>query len=541
MRVPSTVSEHQNNPSLKPNISISVSPITTAASHLGLCSYEPTSVLDLGSPVSSSDLKHPRPAARSDITSTPPPSYHGWDDDDGGGGQQQLHALDWDSIMKDLDFHDDVSATAPLDSNHFTNTSELGALSEIYGSAGQLCFPHVPYTNYGYFDHGGDHLGNNWALGFDFLEEFEQAAECVDSGELQLAQVILARLNHRLRSPVGKPLDRAGFFFKEVLQSLVSGSNRTPSAARLSTWSDVVYTIQAHKAFSGISPISMFSHFTANQAILETLADGSPLIHIVDFDVGLGGQYSSLMCEVAQAARASHPPAIRVSAIVSEGYAVESCRLIRENLAQFALELGLRFNIDFLLSFKAIEFVHGEDLAVLLSAGAFHRLGSAAHVARFLGDLRRLSPKVVFYVDSEPWWGVCSRGLDGSGSFRRSFMGSLEHYSTVFDSLDAAAGYGSGVDVDWMRKIETYIMQPRIASAVEAAASVPKRAVVPPCKEVLHAAGMRPVQLSHFAGYLAECLLGKVEVRGFHVAKRQSELVLYWHDRVLVATSAWRF
>ncbi|KAK4791569.1 hypothetical protein SAY86_031982 [Trapa natans] len=530
MRVSFVASEHQNNPSLKPNISISVSPITAVPSHPGLCSYQPTS---------SSDLKPPPTAAPSDITSTTLPSH--WDDDD--GGQQQaaaaaaLHALDWDSVMKDLNFHDDISAAAPLDSNYLISSTEFGApLSEIYDTVGHQGSPHIHVPDA--WISGGDQFGNDWVLGFDFLEELVQAAECVDSGQQQLANVILKRLNHRLPSPVGKPLHRAGFFFKEALQSLISVSNRTPSPDRHSSWSDVVYTIQAHKAFSGISPISMFSHFTASQALLETLADGSQLVHIVDFDVGLGGQYASLMHEVA---RGSQPPTIRVSAIVSEGYGVETCRLVRENLAQFALELGLCFSIDFVLALKAVEFVHGESLTVFLHSGAFHRLGSVAHVARFLGDLRRLSPKMIIYVDSEPWWGLCSRGLGGSGSFRMSFMGSIEHYSTVFDSLDAAAGYSDGVDADWLRKIETYIIQPRIASAVEAAVSVAKRAVVPPGIEVLQAARMKPVQLSHFAGYLAECLLGKMQVRGFHVAKRQSELVLYWHDRALLAISAWRF
>ncbi|OWM66361.1 scarecrow-like protein 15 [Punica granatum] len=549
MRVPVTTSQQQqNNDSLKPNISVPAAAAIPAGNnhHLSLCSYEPTSVLDLRSPVSSSDLKPP--PASSDLTSTTlPQPHHGWGD--GDGHHHALQSLDWDSIMKDLDLHDDVSAPAPLnppESTHFvSNSSDFAALSDVYGSCHQS-LAHVPTSNYGSLELGGE-VCNNWGFAFDFLEELIQVADCVDSGELQPAQVILARLNHRLRSPAGKPLHRAGFFFKEALQSLlVSGSNCSPP--QLSTWPDIVQTIKAYKAFSGISPISMFSHFTANQALLETL-DDSPLVHIVDFDIGLGGQYASLMREVAERARGSHAPALRVTAVVAEEYAVET-RLIRENLAQFAHDLNLRFSIDFvlnrafdMLSFRAVKFVDGESLAVHLSPGTIFRLGSAGHVARFLGDLRRLSPKVVVFGDSEPWWGLCGSTGGGSGSFRRSFVSCLEHYSTVFESLDAAAGCGGAGSGggDWPRKIETYLMQPRINSAVEAAASASKRGAVPPGREVFQAAGMRAVQLSQFADYQAECLLGKVQVRGFHVAKRQAELVLCWHDRALVATSAWRF
>lgn len=545
MRVPVTTSQQQSSQSSKPNITI---PAAANSRHLGLCSYEPTSVLDLRSPASSSDLKPP--PASTDITSTVPPPHHGWDDYD--GHHAALQALDWDSIMKDLDLHDDVNARAPLnppESADFVNPSDLAALSDVYGSCHQS-FAHVPSSNYGGFDAAGE-VCNDWDLGLDFLGELTQVADCVDSGELQLAQLILARLNHRLRSPVGKPLHRAGYFFKEALQSLLSCSNRDPPPARLSTWPDIVQIIKAYKAFSGISPISMFSHFTANQALIETL-DGSPLVHVVDFDIGLGGQYASLMREVAERARGNHAPAVTVTAIVAEEYAVET-RLIRENLIQFAQELNLRFSIDFvlyrafdMLSFKAIKFVDGESLAIHVSPGAFHRLGSSGNVTRFLSNMRRLSPKVVLYVDSEPWWVLCGGGGGGGGGpgpFRRRFVGCLEHYSTIFESLDAAAGCGGGGSGggDWLRKIEAYLMQPRIISAVESAAAGAKWGAVPPGREVFQAAGMRAVQLSKFADYQAEWLLGKVQVRGFYVAKRHAELVLFWHDRPLIATSAWRF
>ncbi|KAG8362661.1 hypothetical protein BUALT_BualtUnG0053300 [Buddleja alternifolia] len=39
--------------------------------------------------------------------------------------------------------------------------------------------------------------------------------------------------------------------------------------------------------------------------------------------------------------------------------------------------------------------------------------------------------------------------------------------------------------------------------------------------------------------FQAECVLRRVQVRGFHVVKRQAEMLLCWHDRPLVATSAW--
>ncbi|EXB80596.1 hypothetical protein L484_009050 [Morus notabilis] len=525
---------------------------TTAANIIGfhspthipnLC-YEPTSVLDLRrspSPVGG------KPAQPNDSLE--------W--------EEQFHYLDWDSLMRELGLHDD---SAPAFKTATTNTTNSFAHQlnpncdpHIIPHFSELISHHQPFDptqlvhhhhhnlnfseinlgdhNLNLFDttsSGEFHNRGNINVGFDFVEDLIRVADCFDSDNSQLAQAILDRLNQRLRSntsPVGKPvgraLQRAALYFKDALQSLLSGSNRT---ARLSSWSEIVQTIRAYKAFSGISPIPMFSHFTTNQALLEAL-NGSAFIHVVDFDIGLGGQYASLMKELAEKSESLRlsPPVVRITAIVPEEYAVES-RLIRENLSQFAQDLKIRFQIEFVLfrtfevlSFKAIKFMEGEKTAVLLSTAALRRLS----VAGFLTDVRRISPAVVVLVDAEG----LGEEVGATTSFRRSFVCGLEFYSMVMESLDAAMVGG-----DWVRKIETFVLRPRMAAAVEAAAG----RKTAPFREMFHGAGMRPVLLSQFADFQAECLLGKVQVRGFHVAKRQAELVLCWHDRALVATSVWR-
>lgn len=65
-----------------------------------------------------------------------------------------------------------------------------------------------------------------------------------------------------------------------------------------------------------------------------------------------------------------------------EEYAVES-RLIRENLNQFAHDLGIRVQVDFVplrtfetVLFGAVRFVDGEKTATLLTPVIFCRLSS---------------------------------------------------------------------------------------------------------------------------------------------------------------------
>nr|ABU45198.1 unknown [Petunia integrifolia subsp. inflata] len=475
-----------------------------------------------------------------------------------GGGEDPLqlgdHVLsnfeDWDSLMRELGLQEDSASLAKSNPQltltqtesltQFHTLSEYSADSAQFGSS-EFSFsenyPHqFPAVNQGNYINALDLAtgdNNNWNLGFDYVDELIRFAECFETNAFQLAHVILARLNQRLRSASGKPLQRAAFYFKEALQAQLAGSTRQ---TRPSSSSDVIQTIKSYKIFSNISPIPMFSSFTANQAVLEAV-DGSMLVHVIDFDIGLGGHWASFMKELADKAesRKAVTPVFRITALVPEEYAVES-RLIRENLTQFARELNIGFEIDFvlirtfeLLSFKSIKFMDGEKTAVLLSPAIFRRVGSG-----FVSDLRRVNPNVVVHVDSEGLMGY------GTVSFRQTVIDGLEFYSTLLESLEAANIGGGNNCGDWMRKIESFVLFPKIVELVAAIGRRNGGGGGGSWKEAVVAAGFRPVGLSQFADFQADCLLGRVQVRGFHVAKRQAEMLLCWHDRALVATSAWR-
>ncbi|XP_016444420.1 scarecrow-like protein 15 [Nicotiana tabacum] len=510
-----------------------------AANGPNLC-YEPKSVLEL--------RRSPSPIVEKQVITNPDFSaLCGGDDPLQLGDHVLSNFEDWDSLMRELGLQDDSASLSK--SNHpqlsltqsesltqFHNLSEFSADSTQFPTSDFSFSENFPQqfqsVNQGNYinalDLSGDIHQNNWNVGFDYVDELIRFAECFETNAFQLAHVILARLNQRLRSAAGKPLQRAAFYFKEALQAQLAGSTRQ---TRPASSSDVIQTIKSYKIFSNISPIPMFSSFTANQAVLEAV-DGSMLVHVIDFDIGLGGHWASFMKELADKAecRKANAPVLRITALVPEEYAVES-RLIRENLTQFARELNIGFEIDFvlirtfeLLSFKAIKFMDGEKTAVLLSPAIFRRIGSG-----FVNNLRRISPNMVVHVDSEGLMGY------GTASFRQTVIDGLEFYSTLLESLEAA-NIGGGNCGDWMRKIENFVLFPKI---VEMVAAVGRRGGGS-WKDAMVAAGFRPVGLSQFADFQADCLLGRVQVRGFHVAKRQAEMLLCWHDRALVATSAWR-
>uniref|UniRef100_A0A803L814 Scarecrow-like protein 15 n=1 Tax=Chenopodium quinoa TaxID=63459 RepID=A0A803L814_CHEQI len=431
--------------------------------------YEPTSVLDLQRSPSS-----PAGATKT-VTSTPPPQPPSSDTTKNNNNVDLDNLEGWDSILSELGLTDDSNSNNP----------KL-LLSQISPS------------------------------------------QAFESNASQQVHLILARLNQRLRSPVGKPLQRAAFYFKEALQHLTTTTNNnssSPRPPRLSSY-EVVQTIRARKAFSGISPVSLFSTFAANQAILEAVVDGtSPFIHIIDFDIGFGGHWASFMRELVdkatdQTTKMSTSIILRITAIVPEEFGIES-KLVKENLMQFARDLNLNFHIDFvliptfeILSFKSMKIMEGEKLAVHLSPAVFNRFSnnSRSGISKFLGDLRGISPSCVVVVDKEV-------GIDaGTASFGPTFLAGIEFYTGMIESIEVAAasgfaGGGFSVGGDCLRRIET---------------------------EAFVAAGMRAVGFSQFADFQAECLLRRAQVAGFHVAKRHGEMMLFWHDRPLIATSAWR-
>ncbi|CAA2985437.1 scarecrow 15 [Olea europaea subsp. europaea] len=538
-----TVSSKPSNCTVNTTPNTNLQDVTTPTSS----PYEPKSVLEIqGSPSPVADKK---PASDTDNSIVLDDPF-----------QLEDHVLshqfdDLDSFMREFGLNDDSSPVSKpiyqhsingepqtltqypslqefppislFDSTQFV-PSDFGLFSDIstYNTASLSHNTNIVNT----FDVSTDiqsFNNNDWNVGFNYVNDLIRLAECFDTNSLQIGQTILARLNQTLRSPIGKPPQRAAFYFKEALQSLFTGLTQTTHPA---STSEIIQTIKAQKTFSSISPIPMFSSFTANQALLEA-TDGCTHVQVIDFDIGLGGQWASFMKELASKAdsRKMTPPVLRITAIVPEDYATES-RLITENLTQFARELNIKFDIDFVsirsfgyLSFRAIKFMDGEKIAVLLSPAIFQQIGTG-----FLNDLRHVPPHVVVHVHSEGQMGF------GTSSYRQTVIGGLEFYTGLLESLETANVNDDGSD--WMRRIETFVFFPKILKAMEAAGHQG-----PPWREALVAVGLRQVGPSHFSYLQAECLLRRMQVRGFHVAKHQEEMLLYWHDRLLFATSAWKY
>ncbi|XP_039119544.1 scarecrow-like protein 15 [Dioscorea cayenensis subsp. rotundata] len=301
---------------------------------------------------------------------------------------------------------------------------------------------------------------------------------------------------------------------------------------------DLVRRISAHKSLSDLSPIPQFTSFTANQTLLESLVSTSSSIHLIDFDLSLGGQWSSFAQEIAARSRSSRspPPSLRLTAILSDDSPDSS--LAADNLRDFARSLGLRFSIDLVrvaslgtFALSSVRLSTADSTGVVLSPAIFRAIGpdpaSSADLLRFI---RRTSPRSVVFVDTEP----CSSSPSSPPSFKRAMASGIEFYSSVLDSLDSAA-LATGLGDDHVRRIERFLIRPRVTSWVQACGAHPT-----PWRETLASAGFSPAPFSEFTESQAEWLLRRAPVDGFHVARRDGAMVLSWKGRDLASTSAWR-
>ncbi|KZV47340.1 scarecrow-like protein 22-like [Dorcoceras hygrometricum] len=360
------------------------------------------------------------------------------------------------------------------------------------------------------------------------IDQLYKAAELVQTGNPVLAQEILARLNHQF-SPIDKPFHRAAFYCKEALQLLLQTNNNLDLCPATSSPFSLIFKIGAYKAFSEISPLVQFAHFTCNQALLEAF-DGFHRIHIVDFDIGYGGQWASLIQELAL--RNEGTPSLKITVLASASTHDQiELGLTRENLVQFASEVNLAFEFE-VMSIESLNsgswsqcwhMSDGEVVAVNLPVGSL--VNYQVSVPLVLHFVKQLSPRIVVSVD---------RGCDRTDlSFANHMIHALQSYSNLLESLDAV-----NMNADAMQKIERFLIHPGIEKVVMGRFRYPEK--TQHWRTMFLSSGLSPVAFSNFTESQAECLLKKTPVRGFLIEKRQSSLVLCWQRKELISASAWR-
>ncbi|KAL6337778.1 hypothetical protein AAG906_037372 [Vitis piasezkii] len=161
--------------------------------------------------------------------------------------------------------------------------------------------------------------------------------EAVEKGEAELAVVLMNRIQEKV-SPAGEVVERLSYY---LFQPTDKQTNylRQESAKNFNV---------AFKAFYQIFPYGRFAHFAANSAVLEAMPHDAETIHIVDFDMGEGLQWSSMIDAIGQ----HHQKTVRLTSIKrrEEGYVCAASQWrfeeTKRHLYNHARSVGLKLKVE---------------------------------------------------------------------------------------------------------------------------------------------------------------------------------------------------
>ncbi|KAM0836798.1 hypothetical protein ACQ4PT_062075 [Festuca glaucescens] len=358
-------------------------------------------------------------------------------------------------------------------------------------------------------------------------------ALAVEAGDLIRASAIMAKVDGILHER--SSFDRLSCYFARGLRSRIAGA-RTTECHRATPANRLV----AYQMLQEVSPFVKFAHFTANQAILEATVD-DPDVHVVDFNVGDGVQWSSLMSDLAREGGKT----FRLTALTTAGtrHAAAPARWMSE----FAESLGLPFRYD-----------EGADLhelctkinrsrrrgpssssSVIVSCDVTTMSRTSTDASRMLrllvGTAELLQPKLAILTEDE----LFRVGREPPRHAGAIFGEALQHFAAVHESL-ASCFRGGGYEAG-MRLVEEEILGPRIEGSVAAGLPNGSMAGGADGDDVVFAfsgLGFRARRVSGFNVAQAKMLAGLFN-RGFGVVHDKSRLALCWNDRPLTSVSLW--
>nr|GEV31178.1 DELLA protein GAI1-like [Tanacetum cinerariifolium] len=357
-------------------------------------------------------------------------------------------------------------------------------------------------------------------------------AEAVEQKSLNLAETLVKQAGLLAVSQAGA-MRKVATYFAEALARRIYALTPKDSIA----FSDV---LQSH--FYETCPYIKFAHFTANQAILEAFS-GAKKVHVIDFSMKQGMQWPALM--QALASRPGGPPTFRLTGIgPPSGDEKDHLQEVGWKLAQLAETIQVEFEYrGFLAESLAdiepgmLDIREGELLAVNSCFEMHQLLARSGSVEKVLTVVKDMKPVIFTLVEEEA-------NHNGPGFLDR-FTEALHYYSTLFDSLESS-GNGNG-EVDGVSNQDKIMSEVYLGKqicnvvACEGLDRVERHMTSGQWKTRFENSGFEPVHLGSNAYKQASMLLALFAGGdGYRVEENNGCLMLGWHTRPLITTSAWK-
>ncbi|KAG6396738.1 hypothetical protein SASPL_142895 [Salvia splendens] len=371
--------------------------------------------------------------------------------------------------------------------------------------------------------------------GIRLVHTLMACAEAVHQENFKLAEALVKNIGFLAVSQAGA-MRKVATYFAEALARRIY--KLYPANQQDSAFNDM---LQMH--FYETCPYLKFAHFTANQAILEAFA-GKSRVHVIDFSMKQGMQWPALL--QALALRPGGPPSFRLTGIGPPSHdETDHLKEVGWKLAQLAESINVEFEYrGFVASSLAdlnaamLEIREGETVAVNSIFELHQLLARPGAIEKVLQVVSELKPEILTVVEQE--------AKHNGSAFLDRFTESLHYYSTLFDSLESCGGGGGGgeeaVSVQDKVMSEVYLGR-QICNVVacEGVDRVERHETMEQWKTRFGSAGFEPVHLGSNAYKQASMLLALFAGGdGYRVDENNGCLMLGWHTRPLIATSAWK-
>ncbi|GMJ04452.1 REPRESSOR OF GA, REPRESSOR OF GA1-3 1, repressor of GA [Hibiscus trionum] len=363
--------------------------------------------------------------------------------------------------------------------------------------------------------------------GIRLVHALMACAEAVQQNNLNLAEALVKQIGFLAVSQAGAMRKVATYFAEALARRIYRLYPKNPLDHSLS---DVL-----HMHFYETCPYLKFAHFTANQAILEAF-EGKERVHVIDFSMNQGMQWPALM--QALALRPGGPPAFRLTGIGPPSHDnSDHLQEVGWKLAQLAETIHVEFEYrGFVansladLDASMLDLRPSEVEAVAVnSVFELHKLlARPGAIDKVFSVVKQMKPEIVTIVEQE--------ANHNGPVFLDRFTESLHYYSTLFDSLEGSVSSQDKV------MSEVYLGK-QICNVVacEGVDRTERHESLTQWSNRFISAGFSPVHLGSNAFKQAGMLLALFSGGdGYGVEENNGCLMLGWHNRPLITTSAWK-
>ncbi|KAM7271051.1 hypothetical protein ACFE04_030265 [Oxalis oulophora] len=364
--------------------------------------------------------------------------------------------------------------------------------------------------------------------GIRLVHALMSCAEAIQQNNLTLAEAFLKQIGVLASSQTGSMRKVATYFAEALARRIYKLNSKDLVEDSLAS------LLQIH--FYETCPYLKFAHFTANQAILEAF-EGKKRVHVIDFSMNQGMQWPALM--QALALRPGGPPVFRLTGIgqpSSDNY--DHLQEVGWKLAQLAETMNVEFEFrgfvanslaDLDESMLELRSCETESFAVNAVFELHKLLALPGAMEKVLSMIKEMKPEILTIVEQEV-------NLNGPGFVDR-FSESLHYYSTLFDSLE-----GSSVNGKDKVMSEVYLGK-QICNVVacEGVDRVERHETLTQWRNRLDSSGFVPAPLGSNAFKQASMLLSLFDGGDWYKLEENGGcLMLGWHTRSLITTSAWK-